>query len=253
MPKFTSRERQIIDGIVASLSIKRIPESEILNEVKTQIGKSITKQTLYNARNRIKKESLKLYCQLKQGRYEYLHEFKQRIREIEDLIKRHYEIVEDNTNSPSIKQTSLAEFHKLNVTLSKYFDILPSLISSSNHNNNSNQNQKSMQGFEVEKDDIYTRWEKEDKCICRKDGSSIFRHNKCASCYAEWCPKAARQDWCPNPQCHSGVMGSEYDVYDSLGKWIQCSCKRWFKTQEILQAHLAAYRHAHVQEKEQPS
>lgn len=127
MPKFTSQERQTIETIIASLTIKRIPESEILNEVKRQIGKSITKQTLYNARNRIKRESSKWYSQLRQGEYEYIHEFKERINEIVDLQRRHYKIIEDNQNNPSVQQASLSELHRLNITLSNYFDVAPSI------------------------------------------------------------------------------------------------------------------------------
>jgi len=60
--------------------------------------------------------------------------------------------------------------HKLNVTLSKYFDILPSLTTShdtsNNFINNPDFNQiQSMQGFEVEEDDIYTRREKEENVL----------------------------------------------------------------------------------------
>ena len=60
MPKFTSQERQNFESIIAALSIKRIPESEILQEVGRQLGggKSISKRTLYNAKNKIKKNLL---------------------------------------------------------------------------------------------------------------------------------------------------------------------------------------------------
>ena len=44
-----------------------------------------------------------------------------------DLQKRHYKIIEDNANNPSVQQTSLAELRKLNITLSNYFDVAPSI------------------------------------------------------------------------------------------------------------------------------
>jgi hypothetical protein len=128
VPKFTSQERQTIESIIASLSIKRIPESEILQQVQRQLGKTITKQTLYNAKKRIKKESSRWYSELGEGEYEYIHEFKSRLNEVVDLQRRHYKIIDDNAINPGFQQASLAALHKLNVTLSNYFDIVPYLI-----------------------------------------------------------------------------------------------------------------------------
>lgn len=128
MPKFTSKERQSIDCIVANLSIKRISDAEIIVEIKKNIGKEITRQTVYNVRQRIKKDSYQWYQKLREGRYEYIHEFKERINEIIWLQQKHHEIIEKNSNNPQIQQASLAELHKLNLTLSNYFDVAPDII-----------------------------------------------------------------------------------------------------------------------------
>lgn len=129
MPKFTAEEGRIIKSIVATLSIKRIPDPEIIAEIKRQIDKKITRQTLYNVRQRIKKESYHWYKMMRQGQHEYIHEFKERINEILDLQKKHHEII-DSPNEPTtaIKQRSLAELHRLNITLSIYFDVAPSIV-----------------------------------------------------------------------------------------------------------------------------
>jgi len=47
VPKFTNEERRIIDGIVATLSLKRIFDTEIIAEIKKQTNKVITRRTLY--------------------------------------------------------------------------------------------------------------------------------------------------------------------------------------------------------------
>jgi len=127
VPKFTASERMLMQNLVCNLSIKRIPDNEIVKGVYEQTKKTISKVTLFNIRKRIKKESAKWYSQLRQGEYEYIHEFKERINEIVDLQKRHYKIIEDNANNPSVQQASLAELHKLNITLSNYFDVAPSI------------------------------------------------------------------------------------------------------------------------------
>jgi hypothetical protein len=64
---------------------------------------------------------------MQQGHFEYIHEFKERIDEILWLQKKHHSII-DSTDNPSIQQTSLAELHRLNITLSNYFDVAPDII-----------------------------------------------------------------------------------------------------------------------------
>ena len=65
---------------------------------------------------------------MREGEFEYIHEFKERIDEIQWLQKKHHEIIGSPTESTSTKQTSLAELHRLNITLSNYFDVAPDII-----------------------------------------------------------------------------------------------------------------------------
>ena len=151
MPKFTSGERRTIEGIVGSLSIKRIPDLEIIKEVFKQTNHNISRQTLYNVRQRIKKKSFDWYQELKQSNYEYIHEFKERINEIVDLQRRHYKIIEDNSNNAAIAQTSLSELHKLNITLSNYFDVAPTIVNTrTNPGSKQNDNSISISQQETE-------------------------------------------------------------------------------------------------------
>ena len=69
---------------------------------------------------------------MREGEYEYIHEFRERINEILDLQKRHYEIVDSPIVSIPAKQASLFELHKLTVTLSNLFDVAPYITSNSN-------------------------------------------------------------------------------------------------------------------------
>ena len=130
MPKFTSAERILLKSIVAILSIKRIPESEIIKEIFHQTNKNITTRYFFYLKQQIKKESYHWYKTMREGEYEYIHEFKERINEIISLQKKHHEII-DNSPNPTIQQASLAELHRLNITLSNYFDVAPSIIDDS--------------------------------------------------------------------------------------------------------------------------
>jgi hypothetical protein len=126
--KYTNEERTLVKSIVANLTIKRISDNEIFKEVFNQTNKTISRSGLYNVRQQIKRDSYKWYQTLRQGEYEYIHEFKERINEIMWLQKKHNEIIKNNPNKPEIQQTSLAELHKLNITLSDYFDVAPTIL-----------------------------------------------------------------------------------------------------------------------------
>jgi hypothetical protein len=127
VPKFTNEERSLVKTIVATLSIKRIPESEIIKEVFNQTNKTITKRFLYYVKRQIKKDSYHWYKTMREGQYEYVHEFKERIDEILWLQRKHHDIIDTNPN-PTIQQTSLAELHRLSITLSNLFDVAPTII-----------------------------------------------------------------------------------------------------------------------------
>lgn len=128
MAKFTYEERNTIKILVAVLTIKRIPDNEIIKEIHKATNKTVTRKTIYNVRNRIKKESYNWYKTLREGEFEYIHEFKERINEIIWLQQKHHEIIQDSANSPQIQQASLVELHKLNLTLSNYFDVAPDIL-----------------------------------------------------------------------------------------------------------------------------
>ena len=107
MPKFTNHERTMIKSMVAALSIKKIPDAEIIDEIYRQINKTITRTGLFYVRKQIKNESYHWYQTLREGQYEYIHEFKERIDEILWLQRKHHEIIDSPTESTSNKQASL--------------------------------------------------------------------------------------------------------------------------------------------------
>ena len=67
MPKFTSAERILVKSIIASLSIKRIPEQDIIDEVYRQTKKTLTKSGMFYIRKDIKKESYQWYKTMREG------------------------------------------------------------------------------------------------------------------------------------------------------------------------------------------
>jgi hypothetical protein len=128
MPKFTNAERITVKSIVATLSLKRLSDNEIIKEIYEQTNKTIKRRALYDLRQSIKRESFKWYKTMREGEYEYIHEFKERINEILFLQKKHHQIINSNEQNPQVQQTSLAELHRLSITLSNLFDVAPTIV-----------------------------------------------------------------------------------------------------------------------------
>ena len=128
MPKFLNGERELVKSIVANQTIKRIADSDIIKVIFDQTNKTITDRYLRTIRQQIKRESYHWYKTMREGEYEYVHEFKDRINEILFLQKKHHQIIMRNEDNPQIQQTSLAELHRLSITLSNLFDVAPTII-----------------------------------------------------------------------------------------------------------------------------
>lgn len=128
MSKFTTVEKNQIKNTVALLSIKRIPDLEIIKSIFDQTNKTITVRQVTRIKQQIKKESHHWYRTMREGEYEYIHQFKERIDEIINLQKKHHEIVESPIEPTTVKQASLIELHKLSITLSNLYDVAPTII-----------------------------------------------------------------------------------------------------------------------------
>jgi ABC-type proline/glycine betaine transport system ATPase subunit len=128
MSKFTYAERNLIKNIVACLTIKRIPDNQIIKSIFEQTNKTMTVRHLTRIRQQIKKESYHWYKTMREGQYEYIHEFKERIDEILWLQRKHHSIIDSDKELTTVKQASMAELHRLNITLSNYFDVAPDII-----------------------------------------------------------------------------------------------------------------------------
>ena len=81
---------------MANLTIKRIPDGDIIKVIEIQTGKTITDRALRYIRRSIKREAYHWYKTMREGKYEYIHEFKEHINEILDLQKKHHQIIDLN-------------------------------------------------------------------------------------------------------------------------------------------------------------
>ena len=128
MSKFLKGEKALVKSIVANLTIKRIPDNDIIKNIFEVTNKTITLRYLSKLKQQIKRESFHWYKTMREGETEYIHEFKERINEILFLQQKHHAIIDKNESNPQIQQTSLAELHRLSITLSNLYDVAPLII-----------------------------------------------------------------------------------------------------------------------------
>lgn len=67
---------------------------------------------------------------MREGQYEYIYEFRERISEIMDLQKKHHAIIDSPTEPTPVKQVSMAELHRLSINLSNLYDVASSIVGS---------------------------------------------------------------------------------------------------------------------------
>ena len=77
MSKFLKAEKALVNSIVANLTIKRIADNDIIRNIFEQTDKTITLRYLSKLRQQIKRESFKWYKTMREGEYEYIHEFRE--------------------------------------------------------------------------------------------------------------------------------------------------------------------------------
>lgn len=126
--KYTLGERTLIKNIVASLAIKKTSNNEIIKEIYQKTNKTVTRKEIYNVRQRIKKDSYQWFKTLREGQYEYIKEFKERIEELLWMQVKHHNIIDKNQNNPQLQQISLAELERMNKTLSNYYEVAPGIV-----------------------------------------------------------------------------------------------------------------------------
>jgi hypothetical protein len=105
-----------------------LSETEIIQQIERQTNNTMSRSGLYHNKQQIKKESYDWFKQMREGQYEYIHEFRERIDEILELQKKHYEIIDNDREPTTVKQASLAELHRLSITLSNLYDVAPTIV-----------------------------------------------------------------------------------------------------------------------------
>jgi hypothetical protein len=215
--KWTKAERQYIQGMVHNYSLQRWTDQEIVeylwNEKKIRIGRS----TVTKIKNQVEENAGAWYVELRESGYKTIAFYKERLDSLLSYQKRLNQIMA-SSGTPEIRVRAIAELHRIEMSLHTIFQELSQFKI----------NPVSLNSHTLE------------QCKCRTITDTIT-HSKCRHCGQVWCVSTTNQDWCPNPDCTSGIKGCEFKPYDTHNEWLQCStCDMWFKRKEILDAHHCA-------------
>lgn len=133
-------------AIVNLYSLKRFTNEEIIKKIFEETKEKVTSVYISQVRQTIKKEAAKWYQSVRENEFEYIYQFKERIEEIIWLQKKHYDIIVDAEGEGDYEtvQTSLAELHRLNVTLSNYYDVAPAIMVDHNNKNDDSKKMKKL-------------------------------------------------------------------------------------------------------------
>lgn len=222
MPKFTAAERNQIQSIVATLSIKRIPDVEIIEEINQKLKKTIGPRELYNVRQRIEKESYKWYTELRDDSYAYLSTYKNRIDSFFSYQNKLHEIINKSRNKPEIQIKAISELVRIEMSVyNTYKDLAglnfnfgeldchskPGGVEDEDEDEDEVENSSILPkpilrlGPDYDKDNDLKQ--KEIVCYCEDGPGAIMCHYECTHCHNVWCPedKSVKQEICPNPDC----------------------------------------------------
>ena len=75
-------EWTLINSMVAVYQLRKYQMLRLLIKIYRQINRTITRTGLFYVRKQIKNDSYHWYETMREGEYEYIHEFKERISEI---------------------------------------------------------------------------------------------------------------------------------------------------------------------------
>jgi hypothetical protein len=210
---WTNAERQYIQGIVHNYSLQRWTDQDIVNFLWEEKKIKIARSTVTKIKNQVEQQAEKWYIELRESGSKYVAVYKERLDSLLSYQKKLHDII-SVSEKPEVQVRAISELHSIEMSLHSLFKELPQ--------------------FDIVPD----KTRELERCTCAASGHDIIRDCKCRTCLTVWCPTALNQDWCPNPECSGGIKGCQFQPYDEHFVWIKCTtCERWFKTQEILDAH----------------
>lgn len=129
MPKLTTREQQVLRTLVAEAMVRRFSIMETQSYIKAQLGTIIGEREILRYRKQVKTESSKWLSDMAKSRTEFIAEYRQRIKECEEIQRELWRTYLLSKDLPAIRVKCLAELLKASNQILEMYDALPVVYS----------------------------------------------------------------------------------------------------------------------------
>ena len=124
--KLPKSEKQYVRGIIHNLSLQRWTDQEITDYLNTEHKTMLSRSAISHIRTQIEKSAEKWYINLKQSRYKYIANYKERLDSLLSYQRRLNEIVAA-TKKDEVKIRAISELHSIEKTIFDLWKQLPTL------------------------------------------------------------------------------------------------------------------------------
>lgn len=202
--------------------MSRWTDQEIVDYLHDEKRIDLARSTVSKIKNQIEAQAEKWYIELRESRYKYIATYKERLDSLFSYQKKLHEII-SATKKPEVQIRAISELHSIEMSIFNLWKQLPDLrIEDSRDNRDHNRNEyqyPSINGLP--------------RAILRT-GKEDEEHDRAV--YFGW-----KEGDPPLDGRFRTRMEEKYGVDNEPWgefRWIQCSsCKRWFKTEEMLDVH----------------
>jgi hypothetical protein len=113
--------------LVMKCILSRLTTIEALQYIREKLHVSISRRYYFQIKRKIANDTNKQYAFFTKNKNAYLHEFYQRIAEIEFLQKKMWELYDNNEKDPKFRLDCIKELRMLTMTLMDLYQILPNI------------------------------------------------------------------------------------------------------------------------------
>jgi hypothetical protein len=125
--KFTKRRREELRQLVIQCILSRFTTVEALQYIREKLHVSISRRYYFQVKRKITSDTSKQLQYFTRNKNAYLHEFYQRILEIQFLQKKMWELHDNNEKDPEFRLGCVKELRMLTMTLVDLYKILPGI------------------------------------------------------------------------------------------------------------------------------
>ena len=125
--KLSKQQREQLKRLVLQCVLLRFTTVEALRYISKKLHVSISRRYYFQIKEKIASETDKQLAYFTKNKDAYIHEFYQRILEIEFLQKKMWELYDKNEKDPEFRLDCIKELRMLTMTLVDLYKILPGI------------------------------------------------------------------------------------------------------------------------------